>query len=79
MDFHFYRIHMEKMLKNDDLIRNLCLIHDKNMQLSASQHPLINGSKSTATHMTHHRDHSLGKFFILSFSVIYLFLHICTT
>lgn len=52
---------MEKVLKNDDLIRNLCVIHDKNMQLSAQQ-PLSNGSRSVSTHMTHHRDHSLGKY-----------------
>lgn len=55
----FSRVHMEKMLKNDELIQNLCLMHDKNMKLS-SEHPLTDGNRTSTSHMTHHRDHSLG-------------------
>ncbi|KFM78641.1 WD repeat-containing protein 81, partial [Stegodyphus mimosarum] len=55
-------IHMEKTLKNDDLIRNLCLLHDKNMSSSDSKYNFSDENVSTASSiMTHHRDHSLGQ------------------
>ncbi|PRD24903.1 UNVERIFIED_CONTAM: Wdr81 [Trichonephila clavipes] len=53
-------IHMERTLKNDSLIRNLCLQHDNNTSLSKSQYPPSDHSASAnLSHMSHHRNQSL--------------------
>ncbi|GFY55894.1 WD repeat-containing protein 81 [Trichonephila inaurata madagascariensis] len=55
-------IHMERTLKNDSLIRNLCLQHDNNTSLSKSQFPPSDHSANESlSHMTHHRNQSLGQ------------------
>ncbi|GIY32237.1 WD repeat-containing protein 81 [Caerostris extrusa] len=55
-------LYMERTLKNDALIRNLCVEHDKNTSLSKSQHQssddLVN---SGLPHATHNRNQSLGQ------------------
>ncbi|KAF8785971.1 WD repeat-containing protein 81-like [Argiope bruennichi] len=53
--------HMERTLKNDALIRNLCLQHDKNTALTKSQQQLSETAGAGMPHTSHNRNQSLGQ------------------
>ncbi|KAG8198047.1 hypothetical protein JTE90_001881 [Oedothorax gibbosus] len=54
-------IHMERTLKNDDLIRRLCLLHDRNSAVTQSGSQSQEPNEGNFSHMTHNRNSSLGQ------------------
>lgn len=53
---------MERTLKNDDLIRRLCLLHDRNSVITESGLQSNEQKVGDFSHMTHNRNHSLGMY-----------------